>query len=86
MDTIVEAIINFIKANEGVELVLIVMGSLVTIASVIDSMIPDDIDKGFFKKINDMFIIGSIIRVVSRFSILRNQKGSIIDDNELNKK
>lgn len=86
MDLIVEAIINFIKANEGVEIILIIIGSLVTIASVVDSMIPDHIDKGFFKKINNMFIIGSIIRVVSRFSILRNQKGSIIDDNEFNKK
>lgn len=86
MDLIVEAIINFIKANEGVEIILIIIGSLVTIASVVDSMIPDQIDKGFFKKINNMFIIGSIIRVISRFSILRNQKGSIIDDNEFNKK
>lgn len=74
METLIEALVNVLQGNEYVMYVLTGIGSLVTIVSVIDATIPDHIDGGFYKKLQNMFIVGVVLKVLSRFSLLRSKK------------
>lgn len=74
MELVFESIINVLGNNEYVMNVLIGLGSLVTVVSVIDASIPDHIDGGFYKKLQNMFIVGALLKVLSRFSLLRSKK------------
>lgn len=51
-----------------VQYVFIGLGSLVVIGSTIDSIIPDEKDHGFMKKILNMPILGDFLKFMTKFS------------------
>lgn len=51
-----------------VEYVFVALGTLVLMGTVVDSMVPDEKDKGFMKKILELPMIGSLLSFLTRFS------------------
>ncbi len=51
-----------------VSYVFIALGSLVVVGTAVDSIIPDEKDKGFMKKILDIPILGDLLKALTRFS------------------
>lgn len=54
--------------NPIVSTILQIIGSICVIASVVDKIIPDDKDRGFFGKILSIPILGSLVRALIKFS------------------
>lgn len=57
-----------------VEYLLVGLGSLMVIASGIDSVVDDSKDGGFYKKIKNIPILGSFLGALEAFSIFRTKK------------
>lgn len=50
------------------------LGSLVVILSAVDAAVPDAKDKGFFKKILAIPLLGDLLKGMIRFSLFRSEK------------
>jgi hypothetical protein len=75
MDTVINTVGGYlVNSNPILETVFAVLGSLIVIMSVLDAIIPDEIDHGFFKKLQEIAVISSIMNFLMRFSLLRNKK------------
>lgn len=45
-----------------------VLGGLVTVGTVVDSLIPDEKDGGFMKKVIAIPVLGDLLKALTRFS------------------
>jgi hypothetical protein len=69
-----DMVLDAIATNPQVALVFSILGTLLCVATVIDSLIDDSIDGGFSKKLLEIPYIGFVLKSLIRFSVLRNKK------------
>lgn len=75
MDLIVDAIGSFLlQQNPNLALIFAVLGSLVTVASAIDAIIPSHFDNDLVLKFLDQPVIKNVAKFLKRFSLLRYKK------------
>ena len=62
-------VLDFLVAQFPVlNLIFVVLGALVVVGTVVDSLVDDKIDGGFSKKILAIPVLGSILNALKRFS------------------
>jgi hypothetical protein len=62
-------VLEFLKTlAPWVTYVLMALGSLVIIGSAVDSVIPDEKDKGFMKKLFEIPVLGDLLKALAKFS------------------
>lgn len=71
MDILIDALL---VQFPQISLILSIVGSLVVVASLVDSLIPDEKDGGFSKKLFAIPVVGQILESIKRFSLLRSEK------------
>ncbi len=75
MNVIVDGILNVLNTNGGVvAIVLSALGTLLVIATTVDSLVDDSIDSGYSKKLLNVPVLGVVLKSLMRFSVLRNKK------------
>lgn len=75
MDLIVDAVGSFLlQQNPNLALIFAVLGSLVTVASAIDAVIPSHFDNDLVLKFLDQPVIKNVAKFLKRFSLLRYKK------------
>jgi amino acid permease len=63
------AILDYAKTlAPWVQYVFVGLGSLVVIGTAVDSVIPDEKDGGFMKKVMAIPVLGSFLQAVAKFS------------------
>ena len=65
MDQILEFLMTL---GNTAQYIIMGLGGIVVIVTAVDTAIPDDIDKGFMKKLLDKPIIGDLLRALKKFS------------------
>ena len=74
IEVMINGILDSVSMHPQVSLFFSLLGTLLCVSTVIDAMIPDEIDGGFSKKIMDLPFIGVVLKSIMRFSVLRNKK------------
>lgn len=71
-----DALLQFLVSlnNPTITLILAILGTLVVLASIIDGLIPDGLDHGFYKKLEAIPLLGLVFSALKKFSVLRGIK------------
>jgi hypothetical protein len=66
-----QPIIDFLLTlSPSVSYILMALGTLVTLGLLVDSLVPDEKDKGFMSKILGIPLLGDFLKFLTRFSPL----------------